>query len=222
MTAVASTAPALRAPAAPRGPVVGYLVRSYVGWMLGTVLLSAGIGAGVALGLRLAGEQIARHDTMLMIGSVMGWSQGILIAIMVGLRTPALLTAGARRRDHLAALGAVSVVGLACDALVIAGFLVVEGFGLDPESLGIAVLLIAAFHVSGVLVPAAYLHLGGLLGTLVLPLTAPVLPVYLLSVDMGPRPGLAVGLALSLGWLVAAALGAWLLGRSVPASPRLV
>ena len=85
----------------------------------------------------------------------------------------------------------------------------------------ISVLLIAAFHVSGVLVVATYHHLGGALGTLALPLTAPVVPVYLLSVDQGPRPDLTVGLMLSLLWLAAALVAAWLLGRTAPAPRRL-
>ena len=57
---------------------------------------------------------------------------------------------------------------------------------------------------------------------LALPLTLPVVPVYLLSVDMGPRPGFAVCLALSLAWLVAASIAAVLLGRSAPAPRRLL
>ena len=221
MTALTTDRGRLSAP--PRGgSPVAYLARTYVGWMLATVALTVVVIVAVELVLVLTGEPILREDLALMAGSILGWSQAILLGTAYGLRTPAVLAAGARRRDHLAALGVVSAPVLVLDALLIAAVLVVAGLAPTASDIGVAVLLVAAFHVAGVLVSAAYLHLGGLLGTLALPLTLPVVPVYLLSVDMGPRPGFAVCLALSLAWLVAASIAAVLLGRSAPAPRRLL
>ena len=216
MTALTTDRGRLSAP--PRGgSPVAYLARTYVGWMLATVALTVVVIAAVELVLVLTGEPILREDLALMAGSILGWSQAILLGTAYGLRTPAVLAAGARRRDHLAALGVVSA-----PVLVLEAGHVVAGLAPTASDIGVAVLLVAAFHVAGVLVSAAYLHLGGLLGTLALPLTLPVVPVYLLSVDMGPRPGFAVCLALSLAWLVAASIAAVLLGRSAPAPRRLL
>lgn len=210
------------APAPSRLPVITHLTRGYAAWMAGTVLIAAGIAAGFLLLFTLLGEPVRQSDLAVMIGSVLGWMQAILLATVYAMRTPAVLTAGALRRDHLAAIGIASAVGLALDAALIAAYLTLEGFTSIGDDVGIAVLLIAAFHVAGVLVPTVYLLVGGLLGTLALPLTLPVAPVYLLSVDVGPRPNLDVALMFSLGWLAIALVAAVVLARSAPAMRRLV